>query len=706
MIFLRLSLITFLAIVSPLDLKASIKCLQTFNPVASSFAILLHHKYPDHHKKKAFHKSGDSVSSATLSSTPDHVIFLWILRTSSEFSDIDEAHRRKLQRLVAGWAVTYDEISEKYFEHHLSLMRQRGLGQVSLELNQRRELARLVRQNQIESLGPWFSYLTSENSGHIPFWAKYWILLELRKVGRHRPESTSFSKRRRGDTAIFPDLRPDALAAVVDRLTKYLNGSLVLPPNSPEEEVLRSLNFSKLYAQRLSQTKRFDKGSETLKETRGSWVTYPQGTSPTELCESLRGHETGWCTEQCSTAETQLIGGDFHVYYSNDGFGKPTHPRIAIRMKGKSIAEIRGIGPSQALDPDIEATEILKNRLVMFEDEVGATFLKKDADAKRLTVLELAQNNGEPFSRSDLEFLYETHEKIQTFALFGDDPRIKDIKNRRNRAFDFAIIHDLDPDQVTDDPKKAFDRGIRYFIGDLDMNASGELVNIVFPENVIGSVRLDSVTHLRSVTFPKRITKDLSIPSVHSLRDVTFPIEVGGNFSNGGALDPWGSGASGRRKGLTALANTTLPRIVRGRYGLDSLVSAKNVDFGDFAGSLMLPELRSATNVKFSTTVQRRAVIGLLSGPATPMKFDHVILPKAIGESLDLQALASLKGVVGFPETINGVIILRSLLDPWGLELLPASRRGFQLSESFVAEHEKLVGRMGIHLLDPNVDFY
>ena len=68
------------------------------------------------------------------------------------------------------------------------------------------------------------------------------------------------------------------------------------------------------------------------------------------LVKSLQGHGTGWCTAGESTARTQLDGGDFYVYYSNDDKGKPIIPRAVIRMNGDSIGEIRGIAHEQNLD--------------------------------------------------------------------------------------------------------------------------------------------------------------------------------------------------------------------------------------------------------------------------------------------------------------------------------------------------------------------
>lgn len=53
------------------------------------------------------------------------------------------------------------------------------------------------------------------------------------------------------------------------------------------------------------------------------------------------------------TAQTQLQGGDFYVYYSKNTDGADVIPRVAIRMEEDKIAEVRGIAPKQNVDPYI-----------------------------------------------------------------------------------------------------------------------------------------------------------------------------------------------------------------------------------------------------------------------------------------------------------------------------------------------------------------
>jgi hypothetical protein len=69
----------------------------------------------------------------------------------------------------------------------------------------------------------------------------------------------------------------------------------------------------------------------------------------------LNGYRTGWCTATGS-APYQLQAGDFYVFYSTNRKGEDKVPRIAIRMEGDRVAEIRGIDAQQELEQDLVET--------------------------------------------------------------------------------------------------------------------------------------------------------------------------------------------------------------------------------------------------------------------------------------------------------------------------------------------------------------
>ncbi len=100
--------------------------------------------------------------------------------------------------------------------------------------------------------------------------------------------------------------------------------------------------------------------------------------------------------------------------------GKNTKPRLAIRMEGEEIAEIRGIGPDQELDPYI--TPILEEKLKDFGSEADE-YRQKVEDMKILTSIDEKTQKGEKLTDSELLFLYR-FKPIIGFSQESNDPRI------------------------------------------------------------------------------------------------------------------------------------------------------------------------------------------------------------------------------------------------------------------------------------------
>ena len=97
------------------------------------------------------------------------------------------------------------------------------------------------------------------------------------------------------------------------------------------------------------------------------------------LVKSLEGRGTRWCTAGEETARQQLSNGDFYVYYTKDKNGEYKIPRIAIRMEGSSIGEIRGVASHQNLEPEME--EVVEEKLKEFPDR--DKYKKKVHDMKK-----------------------------------------------------------------------------------------------------------------------------------------------------------------------------------------------------------------------------------------------------------------------------------------------------------------------------------
>jgi len=370
-----------------------------------------------------------------------------------EITDREDPQQRKrgieaVKRLLHGkYIVKPDKIPESYWENQRRIIRERGqeadLQYVDWEEVKRQNTEAIIA-DQIASMDKWIDYLSSTDAPY-PDALIYWTLRSVLGLGEYDKEKKQYPQRSKGTTKPFPDLNREALAYVIDAVDKKYTAKGANRANEdtdPEfEKLLQGENFAKLYAFAIEKVTPADE--QGLVNTSGHWVKYDRGSDHMPLVASLQGYGTGWCTAGESTARTQLQNGDFYVYYSNDSDEKPVVPRVAIRMEASSIAEVRGIAPEQNLDPYI--VPIVEQKLEEFPD--GKTYQKKVADMKRLTEIDHKMQAGTSLDVSELVFLYEIDSKIQGFG-YSIDPRIEELRNRRNLELDMPVVFGCEPSQI------------------------------------------------------------------------------------------------------------------------------------------------------------------------------------------------------------------------------------------------------------------
>lgn len=388
------------------------------------------------------------------------------------------------------------EIPEAYFDNQRRIAREQGHGDVEIDQQTRDQLTEVIIADQESSLDKWVDYLSSEDATY-PDWLKYWSIRSVLTMGEFDKEKHQFTKRSKGTTKPFPDLNREALAYVLDSLEKKygpqsLELSQKIRQTSNELKKLKSLkrrgkeidenriaeleqdlaqgkqelqsitmpggehptedidqftkilnqeDFGKLYAFAIEKVT--PESQESLANTKGEWVKYDQNSDHMPLVQSLQSHGTGWCTAGESTAQTQLQGGDFYVYYSQDQQGQNTIPRAAIRMAQGSIAEVRGIAPEQNLDPHI--SEVVEKKIAEFPD--GEAYAKKAVDMKQLTEIDRKTKAGQELTKNDLTFLYEINDTIQGFG-YQRDPRIAELLATRNPEADMPIVFECERSQI------------------------------------------------------------------------------------------------------------------------------------------------------------------------------------------------------------------------------------------------------------------
>lgn len=217
---------------------------------------------------------------------------------------------------------------------------------------------------------------------------------------------------------------------------------------------------------------------ENKEEIRGEWIKYEQGSRDADkLFESLVGKGADWygVTKGYSDAASQLRGGDFYVYYTNDSKGNPTQPRLAIRMDGDSkIGEVRGILPGENIEPVLQG--VIDEKLKEFSTEADE-YCKKSEDMKKLTLLDQKSKNGEVFTKDDLTFLYEINTSIESFG-YDRDPRTAELLANRNLEEDMLVIFECTKEQIARAPSE-INENIKAYVGQLEPGIFQKL-----PENL------------------------------------------------------------------------------------------------------------------------------------------------------------------------------------------------------------------------------
>ena len=474
-----------------------------------------------------------------------------------------------------------ENIPESYFDNQRRLAREQGYGDIEITEQAREQATEVIITDQKSTLDNWIEYLTHPDSNSYPMWAKYWAFEGMLKLSSYNKEKHSFNKREKNTIALFPDLNREALAYVIDAIIRRANQdkTSVVAEDPKFQQLLQGANFGKLYAWAIEKVTPAEE--HELLQTKGEWITHRQGSDHMPLVNSLQGHGTGWCTAGEETAKSQLKLGDFHVYYSYDKEGKPTIPRIAIRMENQNITEVRGIAHEQHLDPQISKTDILDKKLENFGTE-GEAYQKKSADMRKLTELSQKANKKEEFTKEDLKFLYEIESKIQGFG-YGKDPRIEELHKGRNIKKDIAFAIGCLENEVSITQEEALRGGIKYHYSDLDLYSLTSTEGLTLPETVGGNLVLSGLTSAEGLTLPKTVGGDLSLSGLISAEGLIFPETVGGRLnlsrltSAEGLMFPETVGGGLYLSSLTSAEGLTLPKTVGGSLDLYSLTSTEGL---------------------------------------------------------------------------------------------------------------------------------
>ena len=585
------------------------------------------------------------------------------------------------------YVIKPENIPDAYFQNQVRLARERGYGNIKLTEEDKRRMTEEVIDDQKKSLDKWIEYfLYDEESKSYGMWEKYWVFQGLQNLGKYDKETGKFSKRDKTTVYPFPPVEREYIFTTLKLMEDFLKDK------KSEEDIKQALstgNFKLLYEYVIKQS--FLKGEHQSNSDDGKWIKYEQGSDYNILRDSLQGYYTGWCTAAGENfAKDQLAGGDFYVYYSLDKNGEAKVPRIAIRMDGKDkIGEIRGIADNQNMEP--EMMSILEEKLKEFPDR--DKYLKKENDMKLLTLIDKKVNNNIELNVDELKFLYEIDSKITGFG-YRKDPRIEEIKRKRNERRDYSLIYNVKEEEVAlsiqewlNNPEK-----FKALPGSIDSLYLTSAEGLVLPQLVGGNIELRSLASAEGLVLPKSIGGDIDLRSLASAEGLVLPQHVRGiNLSSltsaedlvlpqlvGGDIDlrslasaeglvlPESIGGSIDLRSLTSAEGLVLPKSIGGSIDLRSLTSAEGLVLPkSIGGKIYLNSLTSAEGLVLPKSIGGDIFLDSLTSA------EGLVLPESIGDDIDLRSLTSAEGLV-LPESIGGSIFLDSLTSAEGL-VLPKS---------------------------------
>ena len=472
------------------------------------------------------------------------------------------------------YVIKPENIPDAYFQNQVRLARERGYGNIKLTEEDKRRMTEEVIDDQKKSLDKWIEYfLYDEESKSYEMWEKYWVFQGLQNLGKYDKETSKFSKRDKTTVYPFPPVEREYIFTTLKLMEDFLKDK------KGEEDIKQALstgNFKLLYEYVIKQS--FLKGEHQSNSDDGKWIKYEQGSDYNILRDSLQGYYTGWCTAAGENfAKDQLAGGDFYVYYSLDKNGEAKVPRIAIRMDGKDkIGEIRGIADNQNMEP--EMMSILEEKLKEFPDR--DKYLKKENDMKLLTLIDKKVNDNIDLTLEELKFLYEIDGQIIGFG-YGKDPRIEEIKRKRNERRDYSLIFNVKEEEVALSQKEWLNNPKKFkaLPGNIDLGSLTSADGLVLPESIGGGIHLISLANADGLILPQYVGGDIDLRSLTSADGLVLPESIGGGIN---LLD------------LTSADGLVLPESIGGGINLWDLTSAEGLVLPQHVGGCIY--LRSLTN--------------------------------------------------------------------------------------------------------------
>ena len=609
------------------------------------------------------------------------------------------------------YVIKEQNVPESYFRKQEKIALDRGYGHVKYDEKTKKQEIEHIINEQKASLDTWLDYFFSKDTDMYPTWFKYYVFQGMLKLGFFDKEKNSYTKRTESTVKPFIELNREALSLIYSELIKVLNKENI--DDKKLNELINNGSFSKLYSYAILKLDSVK--DDGFKSDDGIWKKYNKGSNPEILFNDINGKGTGWCTAGgIETARDHINGGDFHVYYTKDREGNYTKPRIAIRMNGNQIAEIRGISENQNIEANME--KVVDKKLEEFPDR--DKYKKKVKDMEMLTYIYTKHQNKGELTKVDLRFLYEIDNKITGFG-YQKDPRIEELLQGRNVRKDLALVLDCKEENISLTKDEALRGNVIYHYGDLFLfdltSAKGlELPNAIggdlylsdltsaegleLPDKIGGDLGLRGLTSTEGLKLPDKIVGDLYLGSLRSAEGLKLPNEIGGDLDLSGLTSTEGLklpdkiGVSLDLNGLRSAEGLKLPDEIKGSLNLRGLRSAEGLKLPDKIGGILdLSGLRSAEGLKLPNEIEAYLDLSGLTSA------EGLKLPDKIRDGLDLNGLRSVEGLK-LPSEMGGGLDLSGLTSTEGLKLPDKVGGSLFLNGLRSAEGLKLPDKIGVSL--------
>ncbi len=380
-----------------------------------------------------------------------------------------------------------------------------------------------IINDQKMSIDIWIDYFLSDESNHIPIWAKYWAFQGMIRLGTLNKITSEFNKREKNNTCVFAELNKEALNLSIEYLIKMLKDEKI--EDKDLELLLKSGSFKKIYEIMLRRTKK-----DTSDIYDGIWIKYNKGSNPINMVSSIQGYNTEWCIAGIGTANQQLNKGDFYIYYTKDNKGQYIVPRLAIRMENDNIIrEICGIADKQNIEENLE--KIIKDKIKNFKDK--DEFYLGIQQLEYLTYIHQKWLKNEILTKEELTFLYEINNDI-VGVVPKKDPRINEILNIRNKREDLAHIFNCREDEIALEEYELYDNPDKIVCLYNNLTIDEEKINFPKLLFVKGNITGNYLKDVKGFKSLKRIGGNANFDSLIDVKGFKNLVSIGGsaNFSS------------------------------------------------------------------------------------------------------------------------------------------------------------------------------